>query len=460
MMFHDEIFARTWWDWQSKVKRGLYYHKSNTFASKLLQNQDVIRVLDKAKETRPFGWISGDFETIFPILLHDNMTTKLPYIRRHVANEDGEAVGIDIAFPQRWNEKDGVWELYYDKSKPILVLHHGINGSSQVSHLQTHVQYYNARGHTCLALNVRGAGSTFVLNKFFYSGRHSDVELLIKIAHVGVGNNTIDDLITHTRTNNKVDKEPQMVSLKTCFKNDQTPMNIVDNAGLITTPITAVGFSLGGIILANYLTKKGKLSGLHSCVSVCAIGERLQNTQSERDWDPILVHEVKNFITKAGPVVYCEQFGSEYGDGISRHLNLENIKNASNLASLDKDFSAIIHGGSYEQFCQHISFAVNNKLDNLVTKLFIIHPENDPIVHVDSLYPCVQSLLSDDEQDSEFKAKSRMYYSKPINNLIIFIPRYGGHIASYQRINDKWESLSELSYAVNINTVKLMQTSE
>jgi predicted alpha/beta-fold hydrolase len=458
LFFIDESFARAFLSYQTKVRNGLYIHPQDYSTQNIAKNPKLSQILNQP-DRHPRGWSTGDVQTLFPALLHDLITKDVSYIRRFLRNPtDNESIIMDVAFPYVLDKIDNVTKwLYHDSTKPILVLNHGLNGSSQAAHLLTVAEYYNKRGHTVCSINVRGTGAAFALKTTFVATRTSDIETLLKVIHVGAGNNTVDDILLRTRKNihSTLQTEPQLLSLETCFKDNLSPMNIVDNIDLIKTPICATGFSLGGITLAHYCTRMGKLSGLTSVLAVCALAHRVEYSQAEHYWDPILIDTVKNWFSTQEHLIYHQQQGHEWGDKKPRYFDIEKLLNATSIPHFDYGLSTKIHGvEDFSGYCREIGFACDRRLNNLHTKLLIIHPENDPIIHIDCLYPAVQALLPESQQDDEFKTVKGEYYEEPVKNLIIFAPKYGGHIASYPGWDDKWDYLSSLSYAFNMAAVE------
>jgi len=159
LIWDDEIFSRAWLNWSSASREGLFVHPNDQFSQDIVSKMPLLT----EKETYPFGWINGDIQTLIPGLLWDNIDLKISYLRRFVRNPfDSECFALDIAFP-----RDANGQFYHDSSKQIIVFHHGLNGSSFASYIQAHVSYYNKLGHTCIPINARGFGGTFILTKPF-----------------------------------------------------------------------------------------------------------------------------------------------------------------------------------------------------------------------------------------------------------------------------------------------------
>jgi predicted alpha/beta-fold hydrolase len=445
LFFQDVIFYRAWFSGALRTKEGIFVHPTDKHTQSILTRMPILH----EKETYPFGWGTGDFQTLLPALLWDNIDLRLPYIRRYIRNlEDDECSAADICFPR---DENGV--LYFDSTKSVIVFHHGLNGSSHASYMQAHIDYYTKRGHTCIGFNVRGFGGTFIcFGKIFVGSRVTDLHFTIMLAHIGAGNNTLDNLISHTRKQPHTlrDSEPQLLNFSTVFKNCQTPMNIVDFPGLARTPICVVGFSMGGIITSNYCTLYGKYAGVQAAFCVCAIGDRNghDNFYAERDWEMILNDTLKSFITRVEPLLYCEQYCPDFGDGIKRHLDVIGLSKCQTIRDFDSIFTCTAHGvETWRHYYNDLSFGIHLKLENLRTKLFILHPANDPVVSVENMYPITQALLPEHQQDDEFIPKRHLYYTNPNNvkNLTLYIPHNGGHVSSFKKWNDQWAHLCEVS---------------
>jgi predicted alpha/beta-fold hydrolase len=507
LLFKDEVFARAVYNWKSKVTNGTYVHPLDTQSNKILQDKQLSTLLNRP-EIYPFGWYNADLQTLLPTICHEFADFKVPYIRRFVKNPyDNESIAMDISFPSRINQSQStdstnpsptqqtpisprqittntsslntlpnnyqstssspntpLTELYHDPTKPILILTHGLNGSSLASYIQSHVNYYNMKGHTCICVNSRGYGNTFSLYQPFVSSRSSDFELGVRFAHIGAGNNTINDLHIHTRRSPHAttQTEPQLLSLKTCFKNANCPMDITA-LHLIRTPLCAAGFSLGGCTVAHYVARYGKHTGLAAAFAAGAIGERLTNNpQSERDWEPFLMDTVKSFVGNSEPLLYAPQVGNITGNKSTTHyIDINGLMMSTSIREFDKYFSSQVHGvDTIEEFDSYLAFATEKKLQNIKTKLFIIHPENDPILGVDGLWSATQSLKHENDQDDEFKSIRNQYYKKSVKNLIIHIPKYGGHLGPTPSVNDKWTYLAEVSHAFSMAAVAEAQSAK
>ena len=115
--------------------------------------------------------------------------------------------------------------------KPVLVVMHGLNGSSDEDYVVEVVNKALREGMSAMVMIARGLGGMQHLcgnGKFFCKARTSDLALALRTAHAALNNDT---------------EQPEV-------------------------PLVAVGFSMGGSVLANYLTQSGAATPLRAAVII------------------------------------------------------------------------------------------------------------------------------------------------------------------------------------------------
>ncbi len=93
---------------------------------------------------------------------------KIPYIRERLELADGDFVDLD------WSVTD---------SKKLLILTHGMEGSSQSKYILHTVSQANAQGYSAVAWNMRGCSGD--INRklhFYHSGKSEDLDAVVKHA--------------------------------------------------------------------------------------------------------------------------------------------------------------------------------------------------------------------------------------------------------------------------------------
>lgn len=93
---------------------------------------------------------------------------KIPYIRERLELEDGDFIDLD------WSKTD---------SKKLLILSHGMEGSSQSKYILHTAKAANERGYSAVAWNMRGCSGH--MNRklhFYHSGKSEDLDAVVKHA--------------------------------------------------------------------------------------------------------------------------------------------------------------------------------------------------------------------------------------------------------------------------------------
>jgi len=158
----------------------------------------------------PFWLFSGDWTTTWPFVFFEPIAVE--YSRKWVQNsEDRGLVALDVAFPPQG----------FDPAAPVLVLLHGLNGGSNESYVTSCVAMAQAKGWTVVVYIARGLDGTPLTSKTgtgFHGARLGDFHAVL---------------------------------------------TALANALPSGTPLVAGGWSMGAIVLAQY---------------VCATPEQLQGS--------------------------------------------------------------------------------------------------------------------------------------------------------------------------------------
>jgi len=174
--------------------------KQGTIFHNLLDRLAIVR-----EEYRPTFWC---WEPRLQTMLASMVRHTLPgiqYTREVFTFKDGGEVGLD------WTR-----DIVEDNAKPIILILPGLTGSSQSEYIRSFVNVAQDEvGARCVVFNFRGRGGLTLKSPRTYCAANSD---------------DLSEIIDHIR-----DKHPQ-------------------------APLVAVGVSLGGIILGNYLTEKAELA--------------------------------------------------------------------------------------------------------------------------------------------------------------------------------------------------------
>lgn len=195
--------------------------------------------------TFPLGILGLEF--LFLI----NASPKQTYDRVWVQNKiDHEAVALDIKFPS-----NGV----HSTEKPIFFILHGLNGGSHEEYVQEFVGRRTVEGHTCIVMVARGLMDTPVVGwNVFHGARTTDVDVAAEAVSKAKG--------------------PKQL-------------------------LAGVGYSMGAIILSNYVATSGKRCHLDAAMAISGgldMKEMLKSTRSMRLWQPMLAQTLRDdfIITK------------------------------------------------------------------------------------------------------------------------------------------------------------------
>lgn len=264
--------------------------------------------------TKPLLNISGNLETIIPIF--KKWKFSFQYTREEITTPDNDFLHLD------WLESD-------KDSKNLIILSHGLEGSSYASYIRRSVDYFNNLNFNCLAWNQRSCSG--VLNKrerFYHAGSSDELELVISHA---------------------IDKKQ--------YQN-----------------IYLIGFSLGANVSLKYLGEKGinlpvqvKGAAVFSApldLKSCAISI---STGIGKLYSHYFLHSIKKKIIKKRDLLEKKGF------------NIKNVNHVKSLYEYDKDYTAPIHGfSSRDEFYKRTSSI--NFLNDIRVPVLIVNAINDPFL--------------------------------------------------------------------------------
>ena len=197
------------------IEPGLYFNNYNmkmAQAVTLWKSESEVSLSYEEISTKYL--LTGDSRTGIPFII--NKVVPVPdYVRRWVATPDGEAVALDIAFPS-----DGT----YNPNKPVYLVLHGLNGGSKEEYVMEFVSRETQRGSIVCVMVARGLMDTPIYGKnVFHGARITDIS-------------------------------EAAIALKHIMKNDQA--------------LIGAGYSMGAIVMANYVARSGKDCYLDAAIVV------------------------------------------------------------------------------------------------------------------------------------------------------------------------------------------------
>ena len=220
------------------VPEGLYYNEQNPLVHRLVQNWPI--------ETRTYSvengatqWTpTGDSRTGIPFLVNDMVPwPDLKLTKVWVPTVDDEAVRLEIAFPPKGHQTN----------KPVYIILHGLSGGSQEEYIKDHAHRATERGHTVAIMIARGLMDTPVKGwNVFHGARTSDIAVTAR-------------------------------TIRAALSPGQS--------------LVGAGYSMGAIVLTNYVARSGEDCALDAAIAVSGVlDSRFQfyNERAKRLWQPML----------------------------------------------------------------------------------------------------------------------------------------------------------------------------
>lgn len=224
------------------------------------------------------------------------------------------------------------WQV--DKKRPTMIILHGLEGSSESSHVIGIGRKIFVRGFNVVRLNMRNCGGSMHHAKTLYNGgMWDDVEAVMQILHA----------------------EDQL------------------------NEFALSGYSLGGNLILNTAARHER-SRSYSIIAVCAVSPSID-----------LAHAVKS-IEKSENRIYQDWFLRTLKQKILAKAqqypeiyNIEGLDKISSIYEFDDRFTAP-HGGYGSAANYYREASSISKIKDIDSPVLIISAEDDPLVPVDSFY--------------------------------------------------------------------------
>ena len=289
----------------------------------------------RVTEFKPAWWLNhAHLQTLYPSLLRK--TPPLALVRERLITPDDDFIDIDY---------------YGTGTQPLVILLHGLTGSSQSSYikgLQRELWQYGLRS---AALNFRGCNGEYNrLARSYHSGETEDIDFLYQTLR---------------------QREP-------------------------TTPIAVVGFSLGGNVLLKWLGEQGDKVSLCAAVAV-SVPLVLSTCASKLDtgfsklYRAKLLHDLKRYVAEKKHHLVAIS-ATEEAEKIQQLGDLSPIKS---FWQYDDKVVAPLHGfADAHDYYQRSSS--RQFLKKISVPTLVIQAQDDPFMtidvlpHADELSPNVQ----------------------------------------------------------------------
>jgi predicted alpha/beta-fold hydrolase len=366
---------------QVPVAPGLYYDSHHPLINAIVQAwSPETRQYDRAHGATPW-MLTGDVRTGLPFYVHGPIPIPPTWIRVFVPvntstdeyphslnsvptsdtqekDEEGEVLALDIAFPLEGHHTD----------RPVYLVYHGINGGSTEPYVQDLVHRRIQAGSTVIVMVSRGLMDVPILGPhLFHGARWTD-------AHAAA--------VAVRRAMDRMHRDT--VQMETTGQVQQR------------RPILAgVGYSMGGIVLNNYVASFGSDCALDAAFSISGALEcrhEMTYWRTQYTWQPLIAAFLRmdQYVTK---------WRSQLQQRLSKQ-SLQDLVRATNMVALDNVTSVAYHGfPSVEDYYAHMgalgdiplsqqllvgqdkggSALVHGKINNVSIPLCVLHALDDPV---------------------------------------------------------------------------------
>lgn len=262
------------------------------------------------KEYKPsFIFRNKHINTCFPSLFRKISVT---YTRERINTYDGDFIDID------WKNNNN------DK---LVILCHGLEGSSKSKYIQGHAKYFSERNYDILAINYRGCTGENRKPTFYHAGLTDDLKLL------------------------------------------------VEEKGKNYKYICLVGFSLGANLILKYLGTENNLPKNLTCSAVVSPPCDFTSSAEQLKRPQNFIYKTK-FLTKLKRKV--EKKYNEYPEYRSL-FDVKKIRNSKNLEEFDDACTARFFG--FKGVKDYYSKVSSKKdIKNIKIPTYILTPKDDPIM--------------------------------------------------------------------------------
>ena len=352
------------------LKPGFYYDARNPIISKIVEQwPSKNRVYSS-----PSPWVlNGDTRTGIPFFVNNIPEQK--YVRRYVPSfmkTKEENIILDIAFPT-----DGV----HRRDKPIYFVLCGLVGGSQEGYVKDLVARKRADGHTVAVMVARGLMESTIAG---------------------------EDLLLFADT---ADVRAALTALRKAAAADQL--------------IAGVGFSMGAIIMANYVARSGADCKLDVAVGISgALDVRRQYffRRSKRLWQPLLVQDLRDLIV------------SKFRKQLQKRLSPQQIREletTSSVTGLDGTFFTRYHGfrDVFHYYSELGAMSDIVKLDGTPEEVGRIGNVSIPLL--------LLSALDDPIREPRTMKDPALVAKSGSGNILLLVTEKGGHVGWPQGWNPR-----------------------
>ncbi len=384
------------------IKPGLYYSKENKLMSKIAEIWPIeTRTYDVNSGATPY-LLTGDSLTGIPFLVNEKLN--LSYHRVWVQNAvDNEAVALDIKFPV-----SGV----HSTDKPIFFILHGLNGGSHEDYVQDFVARRTTEGYTCVVMIARGLMDTPVIGwNVFHGARILDVETAARAVSQAKGSNQL---------------------------------------------LAGVGYSMGAIVLSNYVARSGADCHLDTAISISGgldMREMLNFKRSMRLWQPMLAQTLRDeFIVK--------KFDNRFRHRLTKEEHLKLMRSTS---ISDIDVHAVVAYNNFNDLKHYYSeMSAMGDSDAFLASTNSVTSSNEVVGRIAnvSIPFCVLHALDDPLTSWRTVGHDPVKLADSgSGNIMILLTKSGGHVGWPLSMNPRhfgWKFMNDvaLNFIASVDTAK------
>jgi len=278
-------------------------------------------VCQSTDHSPPFWLPNGHFQSIYPSLFR--VIRDVTYQRERIVTEDSDFLDLDWTYSCEQNQSGDA---------PLVILSHGLEGSSSSQYIRGMVRLLTVNGFDCLSWNFRSCGGEMnKTSRFYHSGATEDLDFVVQHA-MAKG----------------------------------------------YSEIHMIGFSLGGNLTLKYAGEQGEL--IHPAVKSAIVFSVPMNLKA-----------CSLEIIKPGNRVYMQRFLKTLKPKVQAKsvlfpemISMRDYRHVHTLYDFDHIYTASIHGfesaDDYYEKCSSMHFVGSIRIPTL-----IVHADNDPIVPYDSL---------------------------------------------------------------------------
>ncbi|XP_077443865.1 phospholipase ABHD3-like [Stigmatopora argus] len=297
---------------------------------------------------RPTLWCwGGRLQTVVCFLIKSK--PHVDYRNELIKTNDGGQISLD------WADND-VSPAYPDAStRPIVLILPGLTGNSRQSYVRHAVCQAAAHGYRCVVFNNRGFGGE---------------ELLTPITFCAANTSDLERVVQHVK-------------------------NLYPQA-----PILGVGVSLGGMLLLNYLGRKGGESGLIAGLTVSVPWDALKSAESMEE--PLNCFLFNRHLTRG----LCEAV-VRHGRILKKVVDIDHVLKARTIREFDERFTApLFRYESCTEYYRHAS--PDKKLPSTDVPVLCLNAADDPFSPQHAFPTSI---------------------AKDLSNVALLVTSHGGHIA-------------------------------